>query len=152
MNTIRRLFLLVAIVFYGNTLLPQSSAYQKLSLIMTDLETGETFVNKNGDQLLTPASITKLITTATALEILGDDFTFKTTVQIDGVLENGIVRGNLIIKAGGDPLLGSHYLENTNFLSTWSSILKTIGIKHIEGDIVADVSVFDNKPMPKGWG
>lgn len=151
MNTIRRLFLLVAIVFYGKTLLPQSSAYQKLSLIMTDLETGETFVNKNGDQLLTPASITKLITTATALEILGDDFTFKTTVQIDGVLENGIVRGNLIIKAGGDPLLGSHYLENTNFLSTWSSILKTIGIKHIEGDIVADVSVFDNKPMPKGW-
>ena len=76
---------------------------------MTDLETGETFFNKNGDQLLTPASITKLITTATALEILGDDFTFKTTVQIDGILENGIVRGNLIIKAGGDPLLGSHY-------------------------------------------
>ena len=67
MNTIRRLFLLVAIVFYGNTLLPQSSGYQKLSLIMTDLETGETFVNKNGDQLLTPASITKLITTATAI-------------------------------------------------------------------------------------
>ena len=97
MNTIRRLFLLIAIVFYGNTLLPQSSGYQKLSLVMTDLETGETFVNKNGDQLLTPASITKLITTATALEILGDDFTFKTTVQIDGVLENGIVRGNLII-------------------------------------------------------
>ena len=45
----------------------------------------------------------------------------------------------------------SHYLENTNFLSTWSSILKTIGIKHIEGDIVADISIFDNNPIPKGW-
>lgn len=130
----------------------QTQAKQQVSMVITDLDTKQIVVNRNGAVKMTPASITKLITTATALEILGDDFRFKTEILVDGTINKGRLNGNLIIKAGGDPVLGSSYFDDTNFLNDWASAVKAFGISEIHGDIVADVSVFDNNPLPRGWG
>ncbi len=125
---------------------------QQVSMVIADLDTKQVVVNRNGAVEMTPASITKLITTATALEILGDDFRFKTDILVDGTVNKGKLKGNLIIKAGGDPVLGSSYFDDTNFLNDWAGAIKAFGINEIHGDIVADVSIFDNNPLPGGWG
>lgn len=122
-----------------------------LSLYVTDAETGKVVVNENGDMCLTPASITKLISTATALEILGPDFTFKTTLAYDGKITNGVLNGNIYIIGGGDPTLGSTYLKNTAFLPKWTAEVKKLGIHTINGSIVADASIFERMPIPPGW-
>ena len=78
-----------------------------ISLQVVDLKTGKTMMERNGSQCAIPASITKVISTATALEILGPDFTYKTTIEHDGTITDGVLYGNLYIRGGGDPTLGS---------------------------------------------
>lgn len=130
----------------------QNSVGGQMSLIITDLKKGNTVTAKNDNQPLTPASIVKLITTATALEILGDDFQFKTDIIIRGNVAYGTLNGDLIIKAGGDPTLGSAYMDDNNFLSDWICAIRRLNISKIDGDIIADVSIFDRQPLPPKWG
>lgn len=104
---------------------------------------------------LTPASIIKLATTAAALELLGPEYTFKTFFGYTGKTDSktGILKGDLIIKGGGDPALGSsnfagHYGD---FAGSWIKDLKKAGIKQVEGRIIADDSRYDYLPIPAGW-
>jgi len=121
-----------------------------IGFVVTDLETEKTLVSQNAETRLIPASVSKLITTATALELLGADFRFKTTLQYDGTLLNGVLNGNLYIYGGGDPTLGSKFYEN-DFLAEWYNILKINGIKQITGAIIAITEIFDNQPLPSGY-
>jgi D-alanyl-D-alanine carboxypeptidase/D-alanyl-D-alanine-endopeptidase (penicillin-binding protein 4) len=84
-----------------------------------------------------PASVMKLVTTFSALDMLGADFTWKTGFYTDGVLSKGVLTGNLIIKGGGDPKWVLERIED-NFKT-----LQTLGVQRITGDIVLDNSVFD---------
>jgi serine-type D-Ala-D-Ala carboxypeptidase/endopeptidase (penicillin-binding protein 4) len=86
---------------------------------------------------MNPASVMKLVTTFSALDILGPDFTWKTGFYTDGTLSKGILTGNLIIKGGGDPKWVLERIEE-NFKT-----LQTLGVQRITGDIVLDNSVFD---------
>ena len=86
---------------------------------------------------MNPASVMKLVTTFSALDILGPDFTWKTGFYTDGTLSKGVLTGNLIIKGGGDPKWVLERIEE-NFKT-----LQTLGVQRITGDIVLDNSVFD---------
>jgi serine-type D-Ala-D-Ala carboxypeptidase/endopeptidase (penicillin-binding protein 4) len=86
---------------------------------------------------MNPASVMKLVTTFSALDILGPDFTWKTGFHTDGTLSKGVLTGNLIIKGGGDPKWVLERIEE-NFKT-----LQTLGVQRITGDIVLDSSVFD---------
>ena len=121
-----------------------------IGFLVTDLETEEAIVSKNAEMCLTPASISKLITTATALELLGADFQFETALQYNGTLSDGVLNGNLYICGGGDPTLGSKFFEN-DFIAEWCNMLKINGIRQITGTIIADAQIFDNQPLPKGY-
>lgn len=117
-----------------------------------DVLTGEVVCELNADKSLTPASITKLITTATAIELLGDDFRFATLIATDGeLMPNGVLNGNLFIIGGGDPTLGSAYYGAKDFLSTWADSIAAKGIRCVRGAVVVDVSIFDNEPIPTKW-
>lgn len=69
---------------------------------VTDLKTGKTILSLDADKSLTPASIAKIITTATALEILGENYRYATRVTLD---ENDPSR--ILVIGSGDPTLGS---------------------------------------------
>ena len=71
------------------------------SLIVKDVHNGETVFAYDTLRQLTPASVMKTVTTATALEILGEDYRFPTTLEYDGSIENGLLKGNLYIKGSG---------------------------------------------------
>ncbi|MGI9504556.1 MAG: D-alanyl-D-alanine carboxypeptidase/D-alanyl-D-alanine endopeptidase, partial [Geminicoccaceae bacterium] len=60
---------------------------------------------RNADQHHIPASSAKLATAVVALQRLGPDHRFKTELRITGPIEDGVLKGDLILKGGGDPVL-----------------------------------------------
>lgn len=99
---------------------------------------------------LVPASVLKLLTTATALEILGGGMSFKTTLQYTGsIVEGHILKGNIIIKGGGDPTLGRN--EESNIVSRWGNAVKKLGIDSISGKIIGDASLYEDELACPTW-
>ena len=89
---------------------------------------GEQIVEHNSHYALIPASVTKLISTAYALDICGADHTLKTKVHLDD--------GRLIINAVGDPTLDSKYFPEYNFLKSVVESLQPMGVKSIDTVII----------------
>lgn len=123
------------------------------SLVVKDVQEGKTVYSYDTDRLQSPASVLKTVATATALEILGEDYRYPTTLEYDGILENGTLEGNLYIKGSGDPSLGSsHFAPGQNkFLSTWIAALQKASIKHITGSVISDESIFDTEGVSIKW-
>ena len=86
---------------------------------------------------MNPASVMKLVTTFSALDMLGPDFTWKTSFYTDGGLGNGVLNGDLIIRGGGDPKWVLERMQD-NFRT-----LQVLGVRRITGDIILDNSVFE---------
>ncbi|WP_299663020.1 D-alanyl-D-alanine carboxypeptidase/D-alanyl-D-alanine-endopeptidase [uncultured Ruegeria sp.] len=78
-------------------------------------------------QGLPPASVGKALTALYALDNLGADYRFETTLIADGPIENGILKGDLILAGGGDPLL------DTDALATMAANLREAGITEVRG-------------------
>ncbi|NPA67951.1 MAG: D-alanyl-D-alanine carboxypeptidase/D-alanyl-D-alanine-endopeptidase [Chlorobi bacterium] len=127
-----------------------------ISFFVQDVNSGEVISSLNPDLSLAPASTQKLLTTATALEILGSNYKFKTRLEYSGKIDKqtGILNGNIIIKGGGDPALGSKYFsqtENMKFLDNWARAIYKAGIKFIDGKIIGDASLYGCQTVPPKW-
>lgn len=122
-----------------------------ISLLVKDIETGEVVMQHRADKVTIPASTTKLVTTASALEILGPNFTFETKLQYSGTIENGVLNGNLYILGGGDPTLGSKFIGDSIFLENWVAAVMHLGIRKINGAIIADATIFDTEGIAPKW-
>ncbi|MFC0875560.1 D-alanyl-D-alanine carboxypeptidase/D-alanyl-D-alanine-endopeptidase [Saccharicrinis sp. FJH2] len=150
-------FIIISLIFFAFKCHSQfqTEEYQHASLgfSVVDVATGESVKSLNQDKSLVPASTLKLITTATALEKLGKDYRFKTEVLASAMPVKGVLKGDLIIKGGGDPTLGSRYFNNNiySFLEDWVTAIKNKGITEIKEDIVADLSLFYPEPIPSRW-
>ncbi len=121
-----------------------------------DINTGEVLSSYNENLSLTPASVQKLITTATALEYLGPEFKFETKLEYTGYIDKQtqILYGNLIITGGGDPTLGSKYFTVTSthlFLDVWAETISNLGIKYINGNIIGDARLYGYAIVPPTW-
>lgn len=114
-----------------------------------DLSSSREIFEYQSNKSITTASTLKLITTASALEILGEQHVFETKLLLDGVVKNGILEGNIIIRGEGDPTLGSmkfmkHYGE---FMFEWSQAISALGITKINGKIIGDCSYFEGSSL-----
>ncbi|MCH2231203.1 MAG: D-alanyl-D-alanine carboxypeptidase/D-alanyl-D-alanine-endopeptidase [Crocinitomicaceae bacterium] len=130
--------------------------HASISFNVIDLETGKTVASHNPNITLPSASTAKLFSTATALEILGPNFQPETRIYLDGQLDTlGVLNGNIWIRGGGDPTLGSKYFtkqENKRtFLDEWVKEIKSLGVKSVTGSIIADASEFGYEGVPDGW-
>jgi serine-type D-Ala-D-Ala carboxypeptidase/endopeptidase (penicillin-binding protein 4) len=103
----------------------------------TKPEQSTMLVKHRGDISMNPASVMKLITTYSALDQLGADFTWKNRVYIDGTLEGGVLQGNLILRGSGDPKLVLERIEQL-----FQQVLAK-GVLEVRGDILLDRRVFD---------
>lgn len=118
---------------------------------------GQIIQEYNSNISLTPASTQKIVTTAAGLCILGEHFYYQTGLEYDGTYDSitGIIDGNLFIKGSGDPTLQSVYFKNDKdtvlLINKWSEILKSKGIKKINGMIIADASVFEDEGTESNW-
>lgn len=114
-------------------------------VMIRSLKTNQTLYEHNADTLMIPASNFKLLVSASTLEQLGPDFTFKTEVYTSGKLENGVLNGDIYIKGGGDPVL------LTPDLTDLAGQIKAAGISSVTGSIIADDTLFDNQRLGWGW-
>jgi len=129
--------------------------YASVSLTVLDAKTGETVFTAHPNMGLATASTLKTITSVTAFNLLGKDFQYQTTLGYSGsIAADGTLNGNLIIKGGGDPTLGSWRYnsskENT-VLKIWVEAIRKAGIKKIEGKVIGDDAMFGTQKIPDGW-
>lgn len=122
-----------------------------ISLLVKDIETGEVIMQHRADKVTVPASTTKLVTTATALEILGPNYIFPTKLQYDGAIVDGVLTGNIYILGGGDPTLGSRFMGDSLFFEKWVAAVKQLGIHKINGTVIADASIFNTEGIAPKW-
>ena len=108
-------------------------------------ETGEVLYERAGEKRFTPASNTKLLTGAVALDALGPEFRWTTRLVADGSIDGGALDGDLWIVGGGDPSL------SRDALAGWTSELRAVGIRRVTGDVIADDRVFDEPQWGEGW-
>jgi D-alanyl-D-alanine carboxypeptidase/D-alanyl-D-alanine-endopeptidase (penicillin-binding protein 4) len=110
----------------------------------------------NSDDPLKPASLLKLVTSAAALETLGPDRVFTTTVQTYDAVEKGTLQGDLIVVGGGDPSLGPRFQEEnpsnvSKVLDDWAADLKKRGIRRVQGNVLGDDRRYEEQPLAIGW-
>ena len=82
-----------------------------VALMVKEVNKGTVVYEYESERQLIPASVMKTVTAATALEILGEDFRFETSVSYDGEIRDSILRGNLYLCGSGDPTLNSFELD-----------------------------------------
>lgn len=110
--------------------------YASVGICVKDFS-GKQIASFNPDKSYTPASILKVVTTATALEILGSDYRYQTTLERDLQHPN-----RLLIRGSGDPTLGTEYLDNSPnaFLSQWVDEIW----KNLDPSETLDIMIIDN--------
>ncbi len=124
------------------------------SLYVIDANTRQVVFDKNSRIGLAPASTQKIITSVTAFELLGKEYSYKTSVYLNGTLKKDTLQGDLIIKGSGDPTFGSWRYSDTkreNLLASIEKLLATPKIKFITGDCILDERSFDTNTIPDGW-
>lgn len=128
-----------------NLIMEKGMAFDQVGIIIED-DSGKVLAF-NEKKHLKPASLTKILTAGTALELFGTDFQFKSQLLTDGSIENNVLKGSIYLRADGDPTFNSHSL--TYFLNA----LRNQKIKTIDGDIVIDDSKqFDiHSANTKSW-
>ena len=116
-----------------------------LAVSIYDLTDNKILFQKNEKLLLTPASNMKILTTTTALEFLGTDYSFQTSVFHNGIVMDSICYGDIYVKGGFDPDF------TTDDLDSLVSKIVNYGIKEIRGNIYGDVSNMDSLFWGSGW-
>ena len=116
----------------------------KATLTIRDRENGQILYAYRGDHLMRTASNMKIISGAAALAVLGKDYQFKTYIYTDGMLEDGILNGNVYIKGGADPTLGEETFQR------FAQILLENNIQKINGQLLGDDTLFSGDTLPPG--
>jgi serine-type D-Ala-D-Ala carboxypeptidase/endopeptidase (penicillin-binding protein 4) len=128
----------------------------QLSFKALDLSTGETLVSFDSGKRIRPASTLKVLTCYAAMDVLGPDHVFLTRVGASGrVNAEGVLIGDLIIEAGGDPALGSENFKEAYgaapLISQVAMALRQAGVKTIQGSICIDESIYEGPDIPEDW-
>ncbi len=116
-----------------------------VAIQVDNLTKGKTIFKKNEKLLLHPASNMKLITTAASLIFLGEDYPLTTKLFYQGEILNDTLFGNLIFTGGCDPDF------STNDFYPFLNVIQNLGIKHIKGNLIGDISFKDKMYWGKGW-
>ncbi|WFB09199.1 D-alanyl-D-alanine carboxypeptidase/D-alanyl-D-alanine-endopeptidase [Streptomyces sp. LX-29] len=115
------------------------------SVVVADAAGGEVLYEHRPTDRLLPASNTKLITSAAAMELLGPGYRFRTDVLTEGRQTGPVLDGDLYLRGGGDP---------TMLAKDYDALAKKIadtGVRKVTGRLVADDTRFDAERLGRSW-
>jgi D-alanyl-D-alanine carboxypeptidase/D-alanyl-D-alanine-endopeptidase (penicillin-binding protein 4) len=114
--------------------------------VVYDPKTKKVISSYNENTPLVPASTTKLLTTETALSLLGENYRWMTQLEYSGTIdENGTLNGNLYLVGSGDPSLGTNKAGAWSYrdiISDFMGGLSREGIRKVNGDIIIQTALF----------
>jgi len=127
-----------------------------VGISVVDVGTNREIAQFDSERSLVPASSLKVLTTASALAMLGTEYRFSTHLQYTGSIDNnGQLNGNLIIQGAGDPTLGSPTMPGgeslEQVLDKLSMALQQKGIRKVNGHIIGDASYFSTTVNGASW-
>ena len=113
---------------------------------------GRVLYSRNGDRLFTPASNMKVYTTAVALDLLGADYRWRTSVYADKQPDaDGTIAGDITLYGRGAPDLVSVRKSSGASLAQIADQLYQSGVRHIRGNVIGDESYFRSELYGLGW-
>ena len=126
-------------------------AHAQWGIDVVSLDTGATLYRRNAESLFLPASNAKLYTSALALQTLGPDARFSTTLYATAAPRtNGTLAGDLVLYGGGDPSLGDPEVS-PDWADRMADALAARGVRRIHGDLIADDTYFAGPLFGNGW-
>ena len=132
-----------------------SLRYAGVGVCVTDVASNRVIASHQASLSLIPASTLKLLSTATALAVLGPGYRFLTQLEYDGALNGKVLEGNLYLTGYGDPTLGSPQLKGAMdmdaILAKFRDAILAKNIRTIKGYVVGDGSYFSTAANASSW-
>lgn len=121
-----------------------------------DTTTQKVACDQESQRQLIPASSLKIVTTAAALHLLGPEMRFETHLEYTGKIdEEGVLHGDIVIRGGGDPCLGSERVLSSlgwkKQLEAWTQAILQCGIRKIKGRVIGDSSKWEKAMAVPSW-
>ena len=117
----------------------------QLGLMVYDLSADSVLYSYGGRQTLRPASTMKLLTSVTALDLLGSGYAYRTYLYYKGKIVQGVLSGDVWLVGGMDPLF-----DETD-MHVFAETLHRVGVDTIRGQIIQDVSFKEEQLLGEGW-
>jgi serine-type D-Ala-D-Ala carboxypeptidase/endopeptidase (penicillin-binding protein 4) len=129
-----------------------SFAHAHWGVVVRSMNTGETIISQNGGRLFMPASNVKLITGAVALEALGPEFRYRTELAAAGPVGDGVLRGDLVVRGGGDPSISGRFHDDPRTVfRAWADSLRARGVRRVAGALIGVDDYLEPVPYGQGW-
>ncbi|HJU07299.1 MAG TPA: D-alanyl-D-alanine carboxypeptidase/D-alanyl-D-alanine-endopeptidase [Rhodanobacteraceae bacterium] len=126
-------------------------AHASWGIDVVSLDSGKTLYARNADTLFLPASNAKLYTATLALQTLGADASFSTTLYATTTPRiNGTLSGDLILYGRGDPSLGEADVS-PDWADRLAQALSERGVRRVRGNLIADDTYFSGPLIGDGW-
>ncbi|MDO6521488.1 D-alanyl-D-alanine carboxypeptidase/D-alanyl-D-alanine-endopeptidase [Shimia thalassica] len=114
----------------ASSLIRSSGISGEIGFAVADAKTGLVLEGHQPAAGVPPASVTKALTAMYALDVLGADYRFETTLVTTGTIKNGVLGGDLVLVGGGDPTL------DTDALANMAAQLKEAGVREVKGQFL----------------
>ncbi|MDZ4772923.1 MAG: D-alanyl-D-alanine carboxypeptidase/D-alanyl-D-alanine-endopeptidase [Planctomycetota bacterium] len=123
-----------------------------IAVHVREVGVGGELVSVEADRAMRPASNLKLVTSAAALVLFGADGKFETVFESASPIAAGVLQGDLVVHAGGDPLFDHEGGGDvTRFFAPVADQLKRAGITRVAGALVLDEGTFEAPAPAPGW-
>ena len=148
--------LLLSAIFYGlvsHAAAPVNVKGAVIGVYIAPVAENQTaLVDYNSDLCMTPASVMKALTTATAMSELGVDFRWETTVSVSGSLDGSTLNGDVTVNCVGDPTLESRFFsDNRGFCDELADALSAYGCRSVAGRLVVDQNCISDPGVNPSW-
>lgn len=117
----------------------------QLGLMVYDLSDDSVLYSFGAKQTLRPASTMKLLTAVTAIDLLGSEYRFNTSLRYQGAIKDSVLTGDLICVGSMDPMF------DTNDMRAFVESVRALGVDTIRGRLVAAPSFKEEELLGEGW-
>ena len=117
----------------------------QLGLLVYDLTADSVLYSRGARQTLRPASTMKLLTAVTAIDLLGSNYQFRTTLSYSGTVKDSVLTGDIYCVGNMDPMFDADDME------AFANSIRGLGVDTIRGRFIEDRSFKESDLLGEGW-